>query len=311
MIKRDKWPELMTGLRKTLVEHASAKSDEAKRNDPNAFASRKAKIEGDLYAMDKLAFDPRISDDEFWRKMALKPFYAGHKSSSVSPYAEHMLSNYLSDWGNLCTSDWEVGGSRYEQFKRDPNCYSNMRDLGKVIHAAKTIKRLKSYNDRPIMAHVLRQIKDHNTDKALRQAHATIKSLFDIKDGPATAFHVMTDLGFSVVKPDRFVVRIVVNMGLIDNFRKGGAIHILDRKITTKEAVALSGDVDFCWSLQDVLRDISIETKVSMRSLDYIFSRLGQEPDPDAGFARTICTEKSPLCKLCGANKICSSANQR
>jgi hypothetical protein len=311
MITRDKWPELMNGLRKTLVEHASAKSEEAMRSDPNAFASCKTKIEGALDAMDKLAFDPGISDDEFWHKVALKPFYAGHKSSSVSPYADHMLSNYLSDWSSLCTSDWEVGGSLYEQFKRDPNCYSNMRDLGKVIHAAKTIKRLKSYNDRPIMAHVLRQIKDFNTDKALRQAHSTIKSMFDIKEGPATAFHVMTDLGFGVVKPDRFVVRIVVNMALIDNFCKGSTVHMLDRKITTKEAVALGGDIDFCWSLQDALREVSIETNVSMRSLDYIFSRLGQEPDLDAGFARTICTEKSPLCNLCGANKICANANRR
>lgn len=310
MIEKKDWPALIAGLRQTLLEYATAKSAKEKAADPTAVLERRAAIENALSAMDKLNLNPNMSDQEFWKAIATKPFYTGHKSSVVGPKDNYMLTAYLSDWEALCEPEWEKGGSRYEEFRTDPKCYSNMRDLDKVIYAARTIKRQKGFLNRSMMAHVLRQQKDPSSREALIQAHSTIEAYFNFKDGIATAFHAMTDLGFKVVKPDRFVVRIAINMGLIEHYTQNGVRKPVGRPITSDEAVVIGRNIDFCWALQDRFREISEETNTSLRSLDYIFSKLGQQPDPKAGFVRTICTEENPSCNLCGAKPFCAEAKR-
>ena len=311
MIDKKDWPALVAGLRETLVEHGTAKTEAEKLSDPTSYEARKTQLKSDFAEKDALKLDPNMSDDEFWAVIALKPFYVGHKSKYVNPFTDYMRANYFSNWQDLCKPEWDVGGSKWEEFKVNKLCYRNMRDAGRVVYAARTIKRLKGFNNRSMMAHVLRQIADPNSRKGLEQAHNTLKSFFSFKEGAATAFHAMTELGFKVVKPDRFVNRIAVNMGLIESYKKGDTTYVLDYAISTETASTWSSKIEFCWALQDKFGNISNEANLSMRSLDYIFSKLGQEPDPDNGFARTICTEKAPLCNLCGAKPFCAQAKRK
>lgn len=310
MIKQERAAEFVAGLRSTLVSQASAQLEREKEESADTVAKRQSLIEESLAKMDALEFDRSMSDDEFWRRAASKPFYAGHRAADVQAREQHMLEHYLGDRLALCAPEWNEGGERYLQFLKDEGCFRNEPDLKLVINAARTIERLKSFNpQRTILDHIMRRVAEWESTDALREIHAQM--LATLQFGLVTTFHLMTELGLPVVKPDRVVNRAAIRMGLIEEYTAGKYTYPLSVTITTDQASALGQKQEFNWALQEEFRKLSEASGMAMRTLDFVVVKLGQEPDEVNGFARTICAEQAPLCHVCSVKPMCAYGSKR
>lgn len=112
MITQEKAAEFVAGLRTTLVEQASAQTEREKEGGAETVAKRQRLIEESLAKMDALQFDRSMSDAEFWRRAASKPFYAGHRAADVQAREQHMLDHYLGDRLALCSPEWDESKRR-------------------------------------------------------------------------------------------------------------------------------------------------------------------------------------------------------
>jgi DNA-3-methyladenine glycosylase I len=304
MTEEGKAKEFVEALRETLLSQATSKSERERQKDPNIAVLRRARVRRHLAKMDGLRFNPNLSDEDFWKIAAMKPFHAGKRASAVDERVPHMLKKYLGDREALDSKEWNEGGKKFEKFLKDSENYRHKPALKKVIRAARRINEWKRVNNRSIIDFYTYRRGDISTPEALRQIHEHLQG--DLRFGAVTIFHLMTELGFEVVKPDRVLNRSTVRMGWINGYEKNGARYPLDPDITTKRATSLGSDADFLWALQGVYRDISEASGVSMRSLDYIVVKLGQEPDERGGFARTVCHARKPLCQLCSVKPMCA-----
>lgn len=309
MIEQGSWDEIAKALRETLLSQATSKSERERQKDPNIAVLRRARVRRHLAKMDGLRFNPNLSDEDFWKIAAMKPFYAGKRASAVDERVPHMLKKYLGDREALDSKEWNEGGKKFVKFLKDSENYRHKPALKKVIRAARRINEWKRVNNRSIIDFYTYRRGDISTPEALRQIHEHLQG--DLRFGAVTIFHLMTELGFEVVKPDRVLNRSTVRMGWINGYEKNGARYPLDPDITTKRATSLGSDADFLWALQGVYRDISEASGVSMRSLDYIVVKLGQEPDEKGGFARTVCHAKKPLCHLCSVKPMCAYGSKQ
>jgi len=309
MIERGKFDEFVCGLRETLLSQAAAKAESEKRDSPAAVAARREQIESQLADMDDLRFDRGMSDDAFWTIAALKPFYAGKRAGPVDKRAVYMLDNYLADRESLDSPEWDDGGQRFQAFLSEEGCYRHKGALKKTIYAARRINEWKRVNTRSIAEFYTHGLKEFDSVEALQTIHARLQC--DFRYGVVTIYHLMTELGLRVVKPDRVLNRSSIRMGLIESYRKGNVTYDLPPSITTERANTLGSKPDFTWTLQGIYREISEATGVSMRSLDYIVVKLGQDPVEESGFARTVCHADRPLCNVCIVKPMCAYGSQR
>lgn len=330
MIDPKNWPALVAGLRQTLLEHATVKPGDEKRDNPTAVQERRQRLEGELHKRDSLRLNLKMDDDEMWRQIAPKPFYTFRPSSTINGFIDYMMEHYLGEWEPLCDPewDWEQGkvykdgkyvfksslkdssnGKMYDEFISEPKCYGDHDRLQRSLTAARNIKaRAADYPHRTILDNITELKKSFNSLDELKVAFENASKYLRL--GPITTFHLLTDLGFKVVKPDRVLSRIAINMGLIPEYQKKTKRKPVEPPTTNKEVTKYTNDLDFCWALQKRFQEISEATNVPMRTLDYIFVKLGQEPDDGDGIATTICNEKGPLCDLCGAKQFCAEAKR-
>jgi len=104
--------------------------------------------------------------------------------------------------------------------------------------------------------------------------------------GPITVYHLLTDFGYNVLKPDRVVVRIFERLGLLES-----------RKQLLKASL--------------IGRAFAIETGKSIRYIDIIFVKYGQKgKNIEYGLKDGICLESRPKCYLCGMYAICTYASK-
>ena len=270
-----------------------------------------------------------MDDEDFWPEIAIKPFYARRHAGQINKFKPHMLEHHIGEWEPLCNDDWDwepgtgtndkgksaascslpgaKNGTSYDKFIGDDKCYRSHRKLQKAIVAARCIKERKEiYPHRRIIDNFTEFKKDFTQQVQLMLAYDLGQAY--LKLGKVTTFHLMTDLGFQVVKPDSVLTRVAVNLGLIDGYNKKKGWEPIPPKISIKEALKLINDIDFCWALQTRFQEIAEATGTSIRSLDFILVKFGQKLDDVSGIALTICDENKPLCHLCGANSVCANA---
>ena len=310
MIQHGKEKELVNALRKTLLTQATARSRREKEEIPKIIKERRQQLEAGFAEMDALHFDRNMSDDAFWYVAATKPFYAGHVAAHVDARDGYMLTQYLGDREALTSSEWNPGRKLYEEFLDDEGCFRHADNLSRVINAANQISATKVHNSyKTIIDYICRDITDLNDTVSLQSFHKRLNAV--LQYGEVTTFHVMTELGLPVVKPDRVVVRVAIAIGIIDSYKSGSKTYPLPKTVTSDEATDLGAIPAFNWALQEACRRIADEAGVSMRLLDFLLVKLGQEPDDVNGFVRTICTESNPTCQLCEVKPMCNYGSRR
>lgn len=310
MIELGKAKALVDALTETLLTQSTARSRREKEEIPDVIAERQKQVAKGLSEKDELQFDRNMSDEAFWYIAATKPFYAGHVAAHVDAREGYMLSEYLGNRIDLTYPNWAPGRERFEEFLDDEGCFRHADNLSKVINAANLISASKVHNSyATIIDYICRDICNVNDTASLMSFHKRANSI--LQYGEVTTFHVMTELGLPVVKPDRVVVRVAVAIGIIESYRVGNRTYRLKGPITSDEATDLGAIPAFNWALQEACRRIADEAGISMRLLDLLLVKLGQEPDDANGFVRTICTESHPTCQLCKVKPMCAYGSKR
>lgn len=302
------WAEFVSALRETLISEAPTKSTQDTKSNPSQVEERRALIKTNLKRQASVKFNPDMTDDEFWKIAALKPFYAGKVAWTVDLRADYMWSEYFRDRQSLSDPRWDEDGELFNKFVKDPKCFRNRPSLKKTISAARRINEFKEVNKRSIIQFYTYGTNDVNDSDALLKIYTKFKNEFTY--GPVLVYHLMMELGFQFVKPDRVLNLITARLGLIESYKSGHYTHRISNNISTEEAVALSGRQDFIERVQKKYREISEASGVSMRLIDYMIVKLGQKKDLNSGFARTICSTDQPLCKICQLKPFCSYGKQ-
>ena len=302
------WAEFVSALRETLISEAPAQSNQDTKSNPSQVEDRRALIKANLKRQASVKFNPDMSDDEFWKIAALKPFYAGKVAWTVDVRADHMWSEYFQDRQSLSDPRWNEGGELFNKFVKDPKCFRNRPSLKKTISAARRINEFKKVNKRTIIEFYTYGANDVNDPNSLLRIYTKLKNEFTY--GPVSVYHLMMELGFQFVKPDRVLNLITARIGLIDSYNSGHSTYRIPNNISTDEAVSLSGKQDFIERVQVKYREISDVSGVPMRLIDYMIVKLGQKKDFNSGFARTICSPERPLCNICQLKPFCSYGKQ-
>jgi DNA-3-methyladenine glycosylase I len=312
----ERYQTLLEGLRGTLLERATTRNRAELTGSPEVVAERRELLGGWLNSLQSLSFDPDMSDEAFWGKAFSKPFYIRHVAA-VAEDKERTMRLYLGDRKALCSADWDIGGPKYRAFLSDEGCYRNEEQLQMVIGAARRIENILTANPAPefqdlpqikfatLMRRVLHGLPDWTSISSLKTIHARLQSLMDYPF--VTTFHLMTDLGLPVVKPDQVLTQVALRLGLVTGYMtKGGKPRSLDPSITSRKASELGQKPEVAWALQEVMQQIAKLTGYTVRQVDGILVKLGQEVDETKGIVRTICGSDMPSCNICTPAKLCA-----
>jgi DNA-3-methyladenine glycosylase I len=98
--------------------------------------------------------------------------------------------------------------------------------------------------------------------------------------GRVTTYHILTDIGLPVLKPDRVMCRIFQRLGLIESE---------DQLLKT----VIQG------------RKFAEATGLPIRYIDIVFVAYGQAKYEILGMDRCICLEENPLCSACKVASSC------
>ena len=99
--------------------------------------------------------------------------------------------------------------------------------------------------------------------------------------GRITTYHVLTDIGLPVLKPDRVICRIFQRLGLIESGEQLLKAVIQGRKFAQA-------------------------TGYPIRYIDIVFVAYGQVESQEFGLSSGICLEQNPLCSVCGVTDYCN-----
>lgn len=160
--------------------------------------------------------------NELWQALWEKPFYAGIKSSlATSGIETAKAAGVFDDYQALLSPDWDVTVVKQKLVAAGPRiqelieqgaltgvCQVGFR-LERVIDLARKLEGLvQLYNQ--AVAHI-QENPSNSFAWAREQAQPFQDALKQVKGvGDTTALHIMTDLGFPVVKTDIWVCRLAV-----------------------------------------------------------------------------------------------------
>jgi hypothetical protein len=303
------WPLFVKALRQTLVEHAPAKSERDRQQNPDRVEERRALIKANLKRQSGVRFNINMSDKAFWKIAAFKPFYAGKVAWTVDKRVDYMWSTYLHDREALSDPRWNEGGELYNKFLNDEDCFRNSPSLEKTLKAARRINEWKKVRKCSMIEFYTYGIDDVDDPVSLMRIYNKLKS--DFIFGPVAVYHLMMELGFSFVKPDRVLNLITARLGLVTSYQQRNVTYVVPNSINTTQANSLAGKTGFVENVQNIYREIANVSGVSMRSLDYMIAKLGQNADLESGFARPICAPKNPQCHICKLKPFCSYGSQQ
>jgi DNA-3-methyladenine glycosylase I len=222
------------------------------------------------YEVFKHYSNKQFTDDDYYLKMVHVAFYSGFRDSVVSERIG-VIDKYFSNY--IYVKDFDE--KAVQQMLHDDAMIRNEKKIRACIYNAKLFHSVISKHG-SFASYVALFNPDECWDNLLklREDLKRFKFLGDI-----TSFHFMTDIGLSVIKPDRVLVRIFMRLGLI-----------------------MSRD-DF-FEAVTVGRKFATATGFPTRYVDMIFALYGQICK-DNSKIKSICLEKKPRCTICGIIEYC------
>jgi hypothetical protein len=157
-------------------------------------------------------------------------FYAGTTSIDVDTYAPYMSAK-LADWSSLSEPEWDPGedgrgGRLFEGFLQDKSCYQNRPRLTRTINAARGLFKIKKhFPERRLMEHFLHISTYDASVEALQRVYKQLRGHLTMSE--VATYHLMMELGFPIIKPDRVVNRVAIRLGLIEWQDKMGSQSLL------------------------------------------------------------------------------------
>jgi DNA-3-methyladenine glycosylase I len=214
-------------------------------------------------------------NEYFYRLLVAVTFYSGFKASTVDKKLPAIYKCFpnIETAATLSDEDLEQIREREDVIRHKYKlkaCRDNAQMMLKVIEGIGSIKDLiESYKPFDSFENLML------LNEALRARFAYISHI--------TVFHVMTDLGLYVLKPDLVITRTFARLGLIAN--RQCELH------------AIIQGQEFAKTMD-----------CSMRYIDAVFVAYGQKGN--WGGAPGICSNK-PKCHLCTAKSLCKYGKEQ
>ncbi|MDH2916044.1 MAG: DNA-3-methyladenine glycosylase I [Gallionella sp.] len=212
-----------------------------------------------------------LTDDQYFSILVFVAFYSGFRAATVTAKKEIIQKHFPS---------WEVV-SLYtdEDIKRilaDPEmiahagkirgCVLNAKKFGDIISKYGSIKKF------------IASFSPNDSFENLLLLKESLEASFSYLGG-ITVYHFMTDIGLSVLKPDRVICRIFERLGLLENQNQ---------------------------LLKTVLqgRKFSEATMLPIRYIDIVLVAYGQVKSEEIGISEGICLNV-PRCSECNIRQYC------
>ncbi len=279
------------------------------------------------------------SRQRLWRHIWTKIRYAGIRAEGASKEIED-TSDLFDDAKSFCDKNWDTLFDKKKKETKngarnvnEPNIllcgpyarqyfeksgifagkyyYRNVSKLMRTINIAKALTDFSRKNpNAPTIEFLSGGISSKNVWPVFRRITAEQGYLSDI-----TALHLMMDLGYEVMKPDRVMARAFFQLGWLgqivdlpagiteadiiptssgddpeeidDEERPGGRYHYIHPTIA-RPIVDLSRQIAARVSKEDLESDIGWCTDNKLREFDIFMVKYGQQPEPKLGLHRNL-----------------------
>lgn len=214
-----------------------------------------------------------FSDADYYWVLVYVVFYSGFRAATVSAKL-NLIRRYFPDYETVAGYD----ASKVDEMLSDPEMIRNRRKVEACVQNAKVFKNIVS---------------EYGSFQAYIDSFApaaSFENLMLLKEeleyrfeglGRITTYHVLTDVGLPVLKPDRVICRIFQRLGLIESDEQFLKTVIQGRKFAQA-------------------------TGHPIRYIDIVFVAYGQVESQEFGLASGICLKQNPLCSICGVTDYCN-----
>lgn len=261
---------------------------------------------------------PVLPQEGLWQSLVAKIFYANNRAAAVTARLP-AIQGYLGNPYNLLQADWDVPNGRMAAtYLQDRNVFRSEPRLRNVVSLARRICNNVVVAD-PALDYFFPNNLWNRALAAANNRDALLDIAIDVFGrlrgcvgiGPATALHVLMDLGFPVIKSDTILTRTAVRLGIIIAYDdNGGQLVNVGPAMNGDGARRLNNNGYFVRTLQAVLLLIAEQSGFSVRATDWVIVKLGQQAGVAEAISRTICAD-GPDCHKCPLVDICKFGSQR
>jgi len=214
-----------------------------------------------------------FSDADYYWVLVYVVFYSGFRAATVSAKLD-LIRRYFPDYETVAGYD----ASKVDEILSDWEMIRNRRKVEACVRNAQVFKNIVS---------------EYGSFQAYIDSFApaaSFENLMLLKEeleyrferlGRITTYHVLTDIGLPVLKPDRVICRIFQRLGLIESGEQLLKAVIQGRKFAQA-------------------------TGYPIRYIDIVFVAYGQVESQEFGLSSGICLEQNPLCSVCGVTDYCN-----
>lgn len=224
----------------------------------------------------KLVEEKVFSDNDYYWVLVYVPFYSGFRSATVSAREKTIKDHFA----HYCTvADYDE--KRIQCILHDPDMIRNERKIRACVKNARALRDIVQRHG-SFQAYI-QSFRPTESSENLLRLRADLMRRFSYI-GPTTSFHVLTEIGMPVLKPDVVIRRLMYRLGL-----------------TQSESTSER-------ELQEVVRQGSLFSQATghpTRYIDIVLVKYGQVKSEDYGIDRGICTLKTPRCHICGVRELC------
>ena len=215
----------------------------------------------------------KLSDADYYWVFVYVTFYSGFRAATVTARLP-VIRKYFADF-HLASS---YGPQDIDRILHDPEMIKNRRKIQACVENAQTFKEIVSQHGsfQGYIDSFAPKASSTNLMRLKRELQHRFVGL-----GRVTTFHVLTDIGMPVLRPDRVMCRVFKRFGLV-----------ADEKDI--EGVVKQGG------------KFAEHTGHPIRYIDIVFVAFGQVRSTEFGLDRGICLEKNPRCSSCGAKEFCT-----
>jgi len=214
-----------------------------------------------------------FSDADYYWILVCVVFYSGFRAATVNAKLG-LIRRYFPDYETVAG----YGASKVDEMLNDPEMIRNRRKIEACVENASVFKNIVSEYDsfRAYIDSFAPTTSFENLMLLKEELEYRFKGL-----GRITTYHVLTDIGLPVLKPDRVICRIFQRLGLIESDEQLLKTVIQGRKFAHA-------------------------TDHPIRYIDIVFVAYGQVEAQEFGLASGICLEQNPLCSICGVTDYCN-----
>lgn len=219
----------------------------------------------------------QLSDGAAFRKLVMVVFYSGFRAQTVTDRKDVLHKHFPDHRTSAMYVDADVA-----QILADARMIRNERKVRACIENAREMVAIASRFG-SFMSYV-DSFDPHHSLEGLLLLKEELEARFAMLGG-VTVYHLLTDLGLPVLKPDRVVCRLFHRLGLIDNQ-------------TQLLKTVLQG------------RRFAHVTGLPIRYIDAVLVAFGQVSAKDLGVRRGICLDQ-PRCGVCPVREHCQHLREK